>query len=116
MTRMTRLYEILKVVSATLFALVFAACEPDFDFNTEFEHGRIPDEDRPAGVRQPNEESRNLLLLYSAGFNNLSSYLSQDIEDLKMGSSQNMNRFWTACENTQAARHRFLNFPEAIPS
>ena len=85
MTRMTRLYKILKVVSAALFALVFAACEPDFDFNTEFEHGRIPGEGPQAGVRQPNEETRNLLLLYSAGFNNLSSYLSQDIEDLKRG-------------------------------
>ena len=85
MTRMTRLYKILKVVSAALFALVFAACEPDFDFNTEFEHGRIPGDGPQAGVRQPNEESRNLLLLYSAGFNNLSSYLSQDIEDLKRG-------------------------------
>lgn len=85
MTRMTRLYKILKVVSAALFALAFAACEPDFDFNTEFEHGNMPGNGGPVGDRRPNEEIRNVLVLYSAGYNSISSYLKEDIEDLKKG-------------------------------
>ena len=34
---------------------------------------------------QPDNEARKVLLLYSAGFNSLSSYLISDIEDLKKG-------------------------------
>ena len=38
-----------------------------------------------AGNRKPNEETRKVMLLYSAGFNDLSSYLKSDIADLKSG-------------------------------
>lgn len=44
--------------------------------------------DSPAGnpgERSENEETRKVLLLYSAGFNSLTSYLKEDIEDLKKG-------------------------------
>lgn len=37
------------------------------------------------GDRVINDETRKVMLLYSAGFNNLASYLKEDIEDLKAG-------------------------------
>lgn len=39
----------------------------------------------PYGDRTINEESRKVMLLYSAGYNSLTSYLKEDIEDLKKG-------------------------------
>ena len=47
-----------------------------------------PDPTHPGsnyGDRLVNEETRKVLLLYSAGFNSLTSYLKEDIEDLKQG-------------------------------
>lgn len=35
--------------------------------------------------RRPNEEYDKVMILYSAGYNSLSSYLSEDIQDLKKG-------------------------------
>ena len=66
--------------------LMLAACEPSFDFHSEFYHdgissGRGDDLDG----RDLNEETRNVLLLYSAGFNSLSDYLKEDIQDLMKG-------------------------------
>lgn len=40
---------------------------------------------RTEGVRSENHEVRNVLLLYSAGFNSLSDYLTEDMEDLMSG-------------------------------
>lgn len=37
------------------------------------------------GSRTENEETRKVMLLYSAGYNSLTSYLKEDIEDLKKG-------------------------------
>ena len=66
--------------------LMLAACEPSFDFHSEFYHdgissGRGDDLDG----RDLNEEARNVLLLYSAGFNSISDYLKEDIQDLMKG-------------------------------
>ena len=66
--------------------LMLAACEPSFDFHSEFYHdgissGRGDDLDG----RDLNEETRNVLLLYSAGFNSISDYLKEDIKDLMKG-------------------------------
>ena len=63
-----------------------AACEPSFDFNLEFYHdgvsaGRV----ETLGGRDVSDETRNVLLLYSAGFNSISSYLEEDIQDLMKG-------------------------------
>lgn len=37
------------------------------------------------GSRTENEDTRKVMLLYSAGYNSLTSYLKEDIEDLKKG-------------------------------
>ena len=42
--------------------------------------------------RYPNEESRKVMLLYSAGYNSLTPYLKEDIEDLKSGWLPTANR------------------------
>ncbi len=64
----------------------FSACESSFDFYSEFAH-TVPSVDRgeDMGVREMSEEVRNVLLLYSAGFNSLSGFLSEDINDLMSG-------------------------------
>lgn len=77
---------IYRISAAILVMVLAAACEPSFDFNKEFYHdgvsgGRTED----VGGREVNEETRNVLLLYSAGYNSLSSYLSEDIQDLMKG-------------------------------
>ena len=70
-----------------MLAMVFlAACEPSFDFNSEFYHdgisaGRV----ETLGGRDVSNETRNVLLLYSAGFNSISDYLKEDIQDLMKG-------------------------------
>ena len=65
---------------------VISACESSFDFYKEFAH-TVPSVDRgeDMGVREMSEEVRNVLLLYSAGFNSLSGFLSEDINDLMSG-------------------------------
>ena len=40
---------------------------------------------KPESVRDYNKESRNVLLLYSAGYNSLSDYLAEDMRDLMNG-------------------------------
>ena len=67
-------------------ALVLAACESSFDFHTDFYHDGVSSDRRDEyGGREVREESRNVLLLYSAGFNSLSGYLEEDIRDLLSG-------------------------------
>ena len=67
-------------------ALALAACEPSFDFHSDFYHdGVSSDRGDGYGGREVREESRNVLLLYSAGFNSLSGYLEEDIRDLLSG-------------------------------
>ena len=72
------------IVVAGLMALLlsFASCSPDWRGEME------PDFSTPSrnpGGRLASPESRNVLILYSAGFNSLTSYLTEDIEDLKSG-------------------------------
>lgn len=68
------------VLMAACFCLF--ACAPDWadEFEMDFSRPSIN-----PGDRESSEDPRNVLLLYSAGFNSLSSYLSEDIEDLKSG-------------------------------
>lgn len=73
--------------------LALAACEPSFDFHTGFDHGNMsPDRGQEYGGRGMNEECRNVLLLYSAGFNSLSRYLKEDIQDLLSGNMPSEGR------------------------
>lgn len=62
---------------------VLASCSPDWDQDLHIDYtesiGSNP------GNRVPSSEKRDVLLLYSAGHNSLSSYLREDIEDLCSG-------------------------------
>lgn len=73
----------IKILAITLLtAMAALSCQPDWTDSLE------PDlslGNMPASSRTPNEETRKVMLLYSAGFNSISSYLKADIEDLKKG-------------------------------
>lgn len=84
---------IFRISAAIVAMLMLAACEPSFDFHSEFYHdgissGRGDDLDG----RDLNEETRNVLLLYSAGFNSISDYLKEDIQDLMKGNIPSSSR------------------------
>ena len=69
-----------------LLMMAFSACEPSFDFYSEFDgHSASGSINKDMGGREIVEEPRNVLLLYSAGFNSLSTYLAGDINDLISG-------------------------------
>ena len=71
---------------AMLAMVMLAACEPSFDFHSEFYHdGVSADRTETVGGRDVSDETRNVLLLYSAGFNSISDYLKEDIQDLMEG-------------------------------
>lgn len=79
----------LKIVGVLVACLCLFACSPEW--MDEFEM----DYDRPSfnpGDRLINEESRKVLLLYSAGYNSLTSYLQEDIKELKSGWLPDRNR------------------------
>ena len=73
---------LLRIVALLAACLCLFACAPDWvdEFEMDFSRPSIN-----PGDRESSEDPRNVLLLYSAGFNSLSSYLSEDIEDLKSG-------------------------------
>ena len=74
-------------------ALTLAACEPSFDFHSDFYHDGVSSgREEDYGGREVREESRNVLLLYSAGFNSLSGYLEEDIRDLLSGELPSQGR------------------------
>jgi len=68
------------VVFSMLAAVwITAACSHvDLDFTISSESGRTENETD----RVPNKEFRNVFIVYSMGFNNLTRYLSEDVEDL----------------------------------
>lgn len=72
-----------KGLAAAAVLLGLASCAAD-DWATDLQPnmGSISGNQ---GDRVPNEESRRVMLLYSAGYNSLTSYLKEDIEDLKQG-------------------------------
>ena len=78
-----------KIVGVLVACLCLFACSPVWEDEFEIDY------ERPSfnpGDRVGNEETRNVLLLYSAGFNSLTSYLKEDIEDLKSGWLPGRNR------------------------
>ena len=89
---MNKIYRYLMVLGCAAFML---ACEPSTYIG--FEEIIIPNggsSSKPESMRDYNKESRNVLLLYSAGYNSLSEYLAEDMGDLMSGdvpSSGRMN-------------------------
>ena len=80
---MSTLFRHIKALVVTLLAAMAAvSCQPDWTNELEPTKGISSGN---TGNRVPNEETRKVMLLYSAGFNSLSSYLKSDIEDLKNG-------------------------------
>ena len=67
----------------TTFVLALASCSKDDIHGDGFHHPaqKGPEE----SSRISTEEKRNVLLLYSAGYNSLSDYLIEDINDLQQG-------------------------------
>ena len=75
--------KILRTYIYVLLALILAAsCEPEPVYDW---YGPGYGEDDSKTDRIPVSEKRNVLLLYSVGFNSLSNYLEADIEDVKGG-------------------------------
>lgn len=72
-----------KIFSLLLAVLFLGACvDPHgLDFNTEYDRGEVVS----PSDRVVSEETRKVCILYSLGFNSLSSFLSDDINDLKRG-------------------------------
>lgn len=64
-------------------AVLIAACSPGWESDMMIDH-TIGIGENP-GERVPSKERRDVLLLYSAGHNSLSSYLKEDISDLCSG-------------------------------
>jgi len=87
MERMKR--HILMAAGAALLLLASFACTPDWKDDMEIDSNHPS---RNPGDRVARQEARNVLLLYSAGFNSLTSYLKEDIEDLKAGWLPGKNR------------------------
>ena len=81
-------------ISAVIVAIgLLAACEPSFDFHLEFYHDGISSgRGEDLGGREMNEETRNVLLLYSAGYNSISNFLKEDIQDLMKGNIPSSSR------------------------
>lgn len=65
---------------AIAIAVALVSCSK---FGDDFNH--IGNKGANPGIRIPGEEQRNVLILYSAGYNSISSYLKEDIEDLTKG-------------------------------
>jgi len=64
-------------LAITVFLFLLASCDRKDEFNLS-ESGKYSE----SGKRFPVEESRRVFLLYSAGYNDLCSYLKQDVEDI----------------------------------
>ncbi|MBR6054080.1 MAG: hypothetical protein IKP46_01920 [Bacteroidales bacterium] len=67
----------IKLIWIALCVALAAACNDDAEFRRSASHDS---RDVPQ-TRSDDPETRRVLLLYSAGFNSLSSYLKEDIED-----------------------------------
>lgn len=80
---------LIKRIHILLSAIVFMAaaavsCTPEWVFEMTPYPGSVQPEESLTD-RIPGKDTRKVLLLYSAGFNSISSYLKEDIEDLGQG-------------------------------
>ena len=71
-----------RIALALLTAAAVLSCTPDWTVDMKPVVGQ---KSGNQGERAINDETRKVLILYSAGFNSISSYLKADIEDLKKG-------------------------------
>lgn len=78
-------------IIALFVALAFSSCV-DSLHQLDFQHTTSTTNGHPDSGRVVSHETRKVLLLYSAGFNSLSTYLRQDIDDLKKGYLPNSRR------------------------
>lgn len=85
------LNKIYRVLIAFVCAGVLLSCEQDIFAGLEIEHSGNTSPRQESG-RDYNQELRNVLLLYSAGYNNLSGYLTDDIRDLMAGDVPSFDR------------------------
>ena len=67
----------------TVLMIAVASCSKESLHGDDFNHVIRPNKD--TSMRVPTPEKRNVMLLYSAGFNSLSGFLSEDINDLMKG-------------------------------
>ena len=79
---MNKIYRYLMMLAC---ALVVLACQPSSFVDIEIIGPSVNVGARQENVREYNDESRNVLLLYSAGYNSLSQFLTDDISDLLVG-------------------------------
>ena len=77
---MNKIYRGLLVLACAAF---MCACVPTSHLGVDVFPGHTSPRDENA--REVNHEVRNVLLLYSAGYNSLSKYLTEDIQDLVSG-------------------------------
>lgn len=78
---MKSIYTIIRTVTCMILMLAIYGCDHlnnDFDID-----GGGQDSENPNRV--PGSYNRNVLILYSAGYNSLSEFLASDIQDLKSG-------------------------------
>ena len=74
----------------TVLIIMAASCSKESIHGDGFDH--IKQHHRDTSSRVPTPERRNVLILYSAGFNSLSNYLNEDIKDLQTGWLPGPNR------------------------
>ena len=94
---------------AFVCAGVVLSCEQDIFVGLEIEHSGNTSPWQESG-RDYNREARNVLLLYSAGYNSISSYLAEDIADLMKGdvpSSGRMNDILLIYSHQPASRGNY---------
>ena len=70
-----------RIAILLLFAVTLASCFKDADFDPV--NGQSAGHKQPG--RLPSEETRRVMIMYSAGFNSLSSPLSTDLSELEEG-------------------------------
>ncbi|MCI1640252.1 MAG: clostripain-related cysteine peptidase [Bacteroidales bacterium] len=77
------LYKTIQITTLIIAAGVMFSCSKDDDFHIKGTDSFSDQKD--LGSRGTSPETRKVLILYSAGYNSLSSYLAEDIEDLETG-------------------------------
>lgn len=70
-------------------AVMLMSCSSPLDEDLRF---RGPENRKPDAGRVPTNETRNVLILYAAGYNSLSTYLAQNFNDLMKGWIPGNNR------------------------
>ena len=84
--------KIYRVLIALASLVLVMSCEPSTFIGLEIVVKPGNPSDRPENDRDYNDEKRNVMLLYSAGFNSLSEYLAEDMDDLLKGNLPSMGR------------------------